>query len=64
MDISKAGESSEPVSTRQVIKFWRSVIKLVGIILELECGSSELCGNTFERSNMKVLVRFFHLFSK
>ena len=27
MDASKDGESSEPVSTPQVIKFWRSVIK-------------------------------------
>jgi len=42
MDTSKDGESSEPVSTRQVIKFWRSVIKLIGIILEFEYGSRDL----------------------
>jgi hypothetical protein len=45
MDTSKDGESCEHVSIRQVIKFWRSMFKLIGITLELEYRSSELCGN-------------------
>ncbi len=42
MDTSKYGQSSEPVSTRKIIKFGRRGIKLIGIILELECGYSEM----------------------
>jgi hypothetical protein len=56
MDTSKDGESSEPVSTRQVIKFWRSVIKLIGIILELQCGSSAIWGNKTENISIKLIL--------
>ncbi len=56
MDTSKDGESSKPVSTRQVFKFLRSVIKLIGIILELECGSSAQFGNKMENISIKLIL--------
>jgi hypothetical protein len=42
--------------SEQVIKFWRSVIKLIDMILELECGSSELYGNKMEKISIKLIL--------